>query len=60
MDRLASEVRQHMTHQSHTCYTNAANKTAVSAIVQYSVVMQLMWVAILASALKQPYAGEKY
>ncbi len=40
-----------MTHQSHTCYTNAASKTAVSVIVQGSVVMQLMWVAIHASAI---------
>ena len=40
-----------MTHQSHTCYTNAANKTAVPVIVQGIVVMQLMWVDIFASAI---------
>ena len=49
IDKLACKVRQHITHQSQTCCTNAASKTAVS---HCTVVMQLVWVAILASATR--------
>ncbi len=52
-DRLAFKVRQHMTHQSHTRYTNAANKTAVSEIVQYTVSTQLNVAAVIEAAIRQ-------
>jgi hypothetical protein len=42
-----------MTHQSHTRYTNAANKTAVSEIVQYTVSTQLNVAAVIEAAIRQ-------